>query len=202
MSNPNKYLKSPPDLIEPGLAKLVDLFVRMEKAYTAAADAYGFKCIGCEDNCCLTRFYHHTLLEYLYLYRGYARLPAKSRDQLQQEAARVIQEQVDEPDLRSMCPLNENGLCGLYAYRPMICRLHGIPNEMRRPGGVPVRGPGCGDFDRQCGGKPYIIFDRTPLYMEMASSEKELRDRLGATQKIKMTVAEMIVSFLETGVKN
>ena len=118
---------------------------------------------------------------------------------LRQRAVRVNQEieQVDTlgEQVRVMCPLNEKGLCGLYQYRPMICRLHGIPTEIKRPGGVPARGPGCGDFDRQCGHKQYILFDRTPFYMEMAGNEKEIRGRLGFTEKIKMTVARMIVSF-------
>jgi hypothetical protein len=47
-----------------------DLFDEMDQAYTVVAGQYGFQCNGCADNCCLTRFYHHTLLEYLYLVEG------------------------------------------------------------------------------------------------------------------------------------
>jgi len=199
MTDPSVYINSPRDILEPCLEKLAELFLWMEAAYVEVAARYGFQCAGCEDNCCLTRFYHHTLLEYLYLHRGYSKLSEKERVRLRQRAVRVNRE-IEQADtlgepIRVMCPLNEKGLCGLYQYRPMICRLHGIPNEMKRSGAVPVRGPGCGDFDRQCGHKQYIPFDRTPLYMEMAANEKEIRSKLGFTEKIKMTVARMIVSF-------
>jgi Fe-S-cluster containining protein len=199
MTDPSVYINFPRDILEPCLENLADLFLRMETAYAEVAARYGFQCAGCEDNCCLTRFYHHTLLEYLYLYRGYSKLSEKERVRLRQRAVRVNRE-IEQADtlgeqVRVMCPLNEKGLCGRYQYRPMICRLHGIPNEMKRPGGVPVRGPGCGDFDRQCGPRQYIPFDRTPFYMEMAVNEKEIRGKLGFTEKIKMTVARMIVNF-------
>lgn len=171
----------------------------MENAYEAVADAYGFKCAGCEDNCCLTRFYHHTLVEYLYLYLGYSKLSGDEQARLKQAADRVSRETTaaderGEP-ARSMCPLNIEGRCTLYRYRPMICRLHGIPNEIQRPGGSPVRGPGCGDFDRQCGHQSYIPFDRTPLYREMARCEQALREKLDFREKIRLTVAQMISEF-------
>jgi len=193
------FLDAPPKILKPHLDKLADLFSRMEKAYEAVADAYGFKCTGCEDNCCRTRFYHHTLLEYLYLYQGYAQLSDNARAALQQAAARVNREMAQADSrgkpVRSMCPLNVAGRCTLYRYRPMICRLHGIPSEMGRPGGFPIRGPGCGDFDRQCGNRPYLPFDRTPLYAEMAREEKSLREKVDFREKTRLTVAQMIAGF-------
>lgn len=200
-ADPSKYLDTLPEVTKPSLENLADLFSRMEKSYTAVADAYGFKCSGCADNCCLTRFYHHTLLEFLYLHSGYSKLPEKERAQLRQRAARVNQaiERADArgETIRVMCPLNLEGLCTLYSYRPMICRLHGIPNQMTRPGGSPVRGPGCGDFDRQCGHQRYLPFDRTPIYAEMAVNEKALRSKLGFNAKIKMTIARIIAGFTD-----
>jgi len=199
LADPSTYLNTPPEILKPHLENLADLFNRMETAYAAVADAYGFACSGCEDNCCLTRFYHHTLVEYLYLYQGYSKLPGDERTRLQQAADRVNREMTRADDrgepARSMCPLNLEGRCTLYGYRPMICRLHGIPNEMRRPGGSPVRGPGCGDFDRQCGHHPYIPFDRTPLYVEMARCEQALREQVDYREKIRLTVAQMVAGF-------
>lgn len=203
MTDPSTYLNTPLDKLKPHLESLADLFERMEKAYAAVADAYGFACAGCEDNCCLTRFYHHTLVEYLYLYQGYSKLPGDERARLQQAADRVNREmtRVDErgKPARSMCPLNLDGRCTLYRYRPMICRLHGIPSETKHPGGSPVRGPGCGDFDRQCGHRPYIRFDRTPLYREMARCEQVLRAQVGCREKIRLTVAQMVAGFPPEG---
>jgi len=196
---PADYLNTPAQTLEPHLEKLADLFRRMEQAYDAAAAEYGFQCEGCEDNCCLTLFFHHTLLEYLYLYQGYAQLPAEERRRLQQAAGQVNRslakaEKAGE-SIRVMCPLNEDDRCTLYPYRPMICRLHGIPHEIRRPGGQATRGVGCGDFDRQCGDRLYIPFDRTPLYLEMAAMEKKLREELNYKEKARLTVAQIIAGF-------
>jgi len=193
------HLIAPPKTLEPHLENLADLFRRMEQAYDKVAAEYGFQCQGCEDNCCLTLFFHHTLLEYIYLYQGYVQLPACERGRLRKAAIKVNQEQeraqAHGETARSMCPLNRDGRCTLYRYRPMICRLHGIPNEIRRPGGSPTRGPGCGDFDRQCADHPYIPFDRTPLYMEMAQLEKTLREALNYKEKTRLSVAQMIAGF-------
>ena len=97
--------------------------------------------------------------------------------------------------VRVMCPLNENSACLIYDYRPMICRLHGIPHELRKPGQKPVYGPGCDLFAERCGKSPYIPFDRTPFYQEMAGLEQVFRQALGRNDKIKMTIAKMLLQL-------
>ncbi len=96
--------------------------------------------------------------------------------------------------VRLMCPVNVDGLCLIYAYRPMICRLHGIPHELTSPGQRVLKASGCGTFIRTCHVKKCYKFDRTPFYLEMASLEKELKQSVGRMEKIKMTVAEIITS--------
>ena len=44
----------------------------------------------------------------------------------------------------------------------------------------------------------YYPFDRTPLYMEMAALEKQFKAESGINQKVKMTIAEMIMTYHET----
>lgn len=178
------------------LDRLRRIFERMDGAYAEAAGQYGFDCKGCEENCCLTRFYHHTLLEYLYIKEGFEALDPDARELASERAGHVIRETA-EVDARGetpriMCPLNENGRCILYGRRPMICRLHGIPHELRRPGFDAVRAPGCDAFTDECGSQAYITFDRTPFYKEIAMLEQELRKESGVKEKIKMTVAEII----------
>lgn len=178
------------------MEKMRQLFAQMDQAYEAAAQAHGFECQGCRDNCCLTRFYHYTLAEYLYLHAGLKTLPTVLMSQIREQAAEAIQKMNDADQrrqpVRFMCPLNQKQRCILYAYRPMICRLHGIPHLLRRPDGRRQIGPGCDDFDRQCGPCDQPILDRTPLYTALAALERELRQAMGFTQKIKMTIAEMI----------
>ncbi|MCU0590907.1 MAG: hypothetical protein MUC57_05475 [Desulfobacterales bacterium] len=99
-------------------------------------------------------------------------------------------------DTKPMCPLNEAGRCGVYAHRPMICRLHGIPHELHPPGRAPQApqlGPGCAEFHRLCGRAVYHPFDRTPLYAELARLESEFQQALGPRRKIRMTIAEMLL---------
>jgi hypothetical protein len=126
--------------------------------------------------------------------------PQRQRIRDRADAAARQMETLERQGLpvRVMCPLNEQGRCTLYAHRPMICRLHGIPNAMRRPDGRILNGPGCDDYYRQCGPEGGDPLNRTPLYSAMADLERRLRDRLGFNGKIKLTVARMILKDSET----
>ena len=171
----------------------------MDRKYNEAGDYYGFNCNGCEDNCCATRFYHHTLLEVLYILKGFNSLEKAKQIKIKHQALDVSKKIIEADEkgmaVRLMCPLNFDGLCILYNHRPMICRLHGIPSELHSPGQQITYSPGCNSFSKQCNEKGYIKFDRTPFYVEMAELEKKLKLAVGMTRKIKMTVAQMLVAF-------
>jgi len=171
----------------------------MDKKYQEAADCYNFHCTGCEDNCCFTRFYHYTFLEYLNIMAGYHTLVNEKKVKVKYKALEVCRKtrEADEKGapVRLMCPLNVNNLCLIYTYRPMICRLHGIPHVLQRPGQGLLYAEGCEIFTEQCQGKERFKFDRTPFYIEMAELEKELKQAFGMTQKIKKTVAQMLTTF-------
>ena len=49
---------------------LIEIYAAMDHAYSVIADQLGFVCSGCEENCCRSRFYHYTYLEYFYLLEG------------------------------------------------------------------------------------------------------------------------------------
>jgi Fe-S-cluster containining protein len=173
------------------------LFQRMDQAYDHRAGQSGFVCNGCRSNCCLTLFYHHTLIEVLSIHTGLRALPADRRRRIRAAAESAKTKMTDlqrrQEPISVMCPLNEKERCVLYEQRPMICRLHGIPHVLRRPDGRTRTGPGCDDFYRQCGRGAVTPLDRTPLYRAMADLEHRLREKLNYHQKIKMTVAEIIV---------
>lgn len=183
----------------PFLADLEKKFADMDAAYENAAGRYGFHCRGCEDSCCLTRFYHHTWAEYLYLREGFSKLAPERQNALKKQAETAIRDtsaaEKENRLIRVMCPLNEDDLCSLYRFRPMICRLHGIAHELHPPGRNTVYGPGCDTFTKQTAGKNCIRFDRTRFYTEMARLESGLKQCLGIRDKIRMTVAEMIKDF-------
>jgi len=192
---PERYQNACPSFLK----KLSKIYAAMDLKYTEAAEYYGFHCEGCEDSCCFTRFYHHTLLEYLYIYEGFKTLDQKTQTKIIQTASDVCREialaDKKGQSLRLICPLNLDGLCLLYAFRPMICRLHGIPHELHPAGAGVVHHPGCDAFTVQCGEKTYFKFDRTPIFIEMAGLEKDIRQATAMTQKIKMTIAEMVKTF-------
>ena len=58
----------------------------MDRKYNEAGDYYGFNCNGCEDNCCATRFYHHTLLEVLYILNGFNSLEKAKQIKIKRQA--------------------------------------------------------------------------------------------------------------------
>jgi len=177
--------------------EIVRLFGQMDAAYDRAANKAGFICNGCDDNCCRTRFYHHTLVELLYFQSGLAAMPLSRQQRIRDRARDAVRRmealESDGRPVRVMCPLNEEGRCALYAHRPMICRLHGIPNVLRRPDGRVLQGPGCDDYYLQCGPTSGEPLNRTPLYTAMADLERRLRSRLEFSGKIRLTVARMIL---------
>ncbi len=173
------------------------LYRDMDQSYQQAARAYGFFCTGCKTSCCETRFYHHTLAEYSYLRKGLLLLPHSRQETILEQAGNVLDAYTcadeQQKTIRISCPLCENGQCVIYSYRPMICRLHGIPHEFETHPGKSVHGPGCHMFTQQCADKGYITFDRTPFYRQLAALEQGLRKSVGVYDKFKMTIAEMLI---------
>ncbi|MFZ0242529.1 MAG: hypothetical protein WAL90_12860 [Desulfobacterales bacterium] len=188
----------PPERCGRYLRRLERVFAAMDQAYKSAADRYGFECNGCGENCCRTLFYHHTMIEFLYFSAGFrslereVRLALSARAEAFGQAVRATVKNGSFP--RHMCPVNEADRCRLYAFRPMICRLHGIPSDLQRPDGETLQTPGCAVFADSCGHLAQVVFDRTPFYRELAGIEQDLRRDVPPVGKIKMTVAEMILA--------
>ncbi len=178
------------------LKPLAALYDDMDKIWNKIAADHHFNCTGCEDNCCKSLFFHHTYIEKAYLLHGFNALDSNKKQKILGRAAnyckRTFPQSLEIKTLKIYCPVNENGRCTLYKYRPMICRLHGLPHELKKPGFDPIKGTGCdaGLFDD----KTYIKFDRTPFYQQMAQIEIAFRQNLNKTGKIKETIAQMLVS--------
>jgi Fe-S-cluster containining protein len=175
---------------------LMNLYKDMDDTWNKVALQYDFKCDGCEDNCCKSLFFHHSFIEKAYLLYGLSLLDTDKKKTIISRAQnyykKTFSQDFEIKSLKIMCPLNEKGRCLLYLYRPMICRLHGLPHELCRPGFQPVRADGCnaGNFSN----KPYIKFDRTLFYQEMAQIEMAFRQNFNKSGKLKETVAQMIIS--------
>lgn len=177
--------------------RLATLYACMDKAWETAAAHYGFVCKGCADNCCATEFYHYTYIEKHYLISGLKTLTLSDVETIKGKAktactARDEAKPAERP-IRVMCPLNSSGLCQLYKFRPMICRLHGIPHELKKPGTPPVRHQGCPDGTPLFKARAYYKFDRTPLYSELAKIEMEYRRSTGNQTRMRQSIAEMLI---------
>jgi Fe-S-cluster containining protein len=186
-----------PDNIAPLLERLKFIFAGMDAAYDTAAAHYGFSCSGCEDNCCTQRFFHYTLAEYFYLAEGVKALDGGRRAEAllrAGEAAAAYEGEVQRGELLPiMCPLNFEGLCSVYEFRPMICRAHGLPHKFKRHDGAYQEGGGCHRFTAEV--IPDVRIDRTEFYRELAALEKEFRQGLGVAGKYRRTTAQMLMEM-------
>ncbi len=179
--------------------ELERIYAEMEAEYNRVASAIGLSCSGCRDNCCRSYFRHHTYVEWAYLWHGLEQLEPDhlntflERAREYTEIARHRLERKEPP--RIMCPLNDNGWCAVYSHRMMICRLHGVPNQVRLPDGRVKTFPGCHvshELTRDMDRIPFL--DRTPLYTRLAALENRfLGNRRKSLPKVDMTLAEMIL---------
>lgn len=185
--------------IEP-LQALAALYAEMEAAYDQVATLLDFSCQGCTDNCCDSYFQHHTYIEWAFLREGLRALPAE-RQSAYQRRARLALDQYQEALAQGhrpqvMCPINDNGRCGLYQHRLLICRLHGVPASLTNPHGQEHRFPGCFRCQEVTAGRPNVTtMDRTRFFKSMVGLEQAF---LGGRSlpRLKMTLAEMLVSEL------
>lgn len=187
--------------------QMADLYKDMEENYDQIAAKLDFSCQGCLDNCCDSHFLHHTYSEWAYLWEGLDQLPEDKLHRYQERAQQYIMEADkamatgQRPQI--MCPLNDDGLCGVYSHRLMICRMHGIPSAMTRPDGKKIEFPGCFRCQEIIEGKDDIPqLDRTGLYQRLVEIELAwLGDRRRVLPKVKKTIADMIIQgcppFLE-----
>ncbi|MFP4070491.1 MAG: hypothetical protein ACLFTB_00435 [Desulfovibrionales bacterium] len=180
--------------------KTAALYSAMQEQYGQCAETIGLTCSGCADNCCTSFFQHHTYVEWAYLFKGLSMLPEERQRTILHRAkeyvsqARMVIAQGGRPKI--MCPLNEAGLCSLYEYRLMICRLHGVPNLLRMPDGTRRDFPGCVRAQAITASRGAgVALDRTDLYRRLALIEMQLLgSRKGKLPRVNLTLAEMLVS--------
>jgi hypothetical protein len=180
--------------------KLASLYADMQSSYSAHAQALGLSCDGCPQNCCTSFFQHHTRIEWAYLLHGLGELP-QGRRAVYEERARVYVRDATAALSRGerpaiMCPLNDDGRCGVYAHRLMICRLHGVPNRLRYPDGRSVDFPGCFRSQELCAeADSFPVLDRTALYTRLMELEVQFVGprQIRALPRVDLTLAEMIV---------
>jgi len=170
----------------------------LDSRYAELASGYnGFGCGGCDDLCCNGVFVHFTLIEHFYLAEGFRKLPPGKREDLLRRARQYNEaySRVSSPEakFRMPCPLNEDPLCLFYQYRPVLCRVYGLPGRLRAAGGRIQEFKGCWRFEKDRGSGKREYLDRTPYYSRLANLEKELREKLVYFQRYRKTVAQMLL---------
>ena len=187
-------------ILQPELAaKIADLYSRMEQAYDLVARQLDFTCDGCPDNCCDSYFLHHTYVEWGYLWVGLLELAPERRKGIETRAAEygAASERAlarnERPQV--MCPLNEEGRCGLYLHRLMICRMHGVPSSLTFPNGQSKKFPGCFRCQEIVGDRQAVpMVERASLFRELVALEQELLGaQHGQLPKVNKTIADMIL---------
>jgi len=184
--------------IAPYFERLAEVYSEIDAEYDRVAKEYdNFSCQGCEDNCCVTVFYHYTLIESLYFMEGFEALPEEKKKESIGRAEEYVKELGNHPfaetGLSIMCPVNYDGLCAVYEHRPMICRIHGLPGVLHSPQKGTQKWEGCDRFKKLHGGNITHEVDRTAFYTRIAFIERDLRQEMVFMQKYKKTIAEMIV---------
>jgi len=175
------------------------LYSEMEEAYNRVAAKISLSCRGCRDNCCASYFQHHTYIEWAYLWKGIRSGSDEKQRKFVKRAGEYVREsrallaQGLSPSI--MCPLNDQGLCELYEYRLMICRMHGVPNSFLRPDGKKLHFPGCFRSQELCSHLEEVpVLDRTGFYRDLASLEMDfVGPKIRALPKVDLTLSEMLV---------
>jgi Fe-S-cluster containining protein len=179
--------------------KLSRLYSEMEETYNRTAGKIGLSCQGCPDTCCTSHFQHPTIREWAYLWKGIGARPDEKQREFMNRAGEYVRQsrallaQGLRP--RIMCPLNDKGLCQLYEYRLMVCRMHGVPNSFVRPDGKRLSFPGCFRCQELYSHfKEVPVLDRTGFYRDLASLELAfVGPRIKTLPRVNLTLAEMLV---------
>ncbi len=135
------------EMYEALVAKVDAAFERVKAAYPDEV-----RCrLGCSD-CCLALF-DLSLIESIYIHTRFSETLTEAQQaalldkanrvdrqlaRIKRDAAKAVAEGENETtvlerlgEMRVACPLlNDEGQCALYAYRPITCRLYGIPTAI------------------------------------------------------------------------
>jgi hypothetical protein len=186
--------------LTPFLDQLTEIFSSIDKEYKDMQGVYGnFSCAGCEDNCCATVFNHYTLIEDFIVSEGLGLLnPNQLEQAVKRSEAYCIELEKNRGNIESlkiMCPLNFDGMCGIYSNRPLICRIHGLPARLNSPIKGMQTWAGCKRFQQLYPEINSDVIDRTKYYTLIATLEGKMRKLFSYTQKHKKTIAEMVMDF-------
>lgn len=176
--------------------RLAELFDKVDAFFGRTAARFpgphGVTChAGCDD-CCRRRF-SVTAIEAEVIAEGLASLPAGAREAL---AARATG---GDP---GVCPaLEADGRCAIYAFRPVICRTHGLPIRFAPPRGsvgnpraLPMVDACPKNFDgRDLASLPAdAVLDQTTLSTVLGALDNARATEAGRPRGVRVAIATLL----------
>lgn len=142
---------------------------------------------GCAD-CCRSRF-SVTLVEAVRIAEGLAGLPADVRARLRERA--------DQGDPGVCAALEPDGRCAIYAWRPLICRSHGVPIRQREADGearLPVIDVCPKNFRGVvlAGLETGVVLDQATVSTVLGAIDAALADESGVPRGTRIELAELV----------
>jgi hypothetical protein len=176
--------------LEAAMPALKALYSRADLGYEAHMREHGLSCGSCfEAPCCRVDLRLHTYLEKYYLLQGFGSLEAGVRDGVVALCVRGASAEGEN----EFCVMRGPGVCLIYPWRPLICRLAGPAHSFQGPRGGSVRGDGCPQLLRDPGRDTPPRMDRTPYYRDMSLLELNLVNEFGA-RSTAVTIAGTVLA--------
>lgn len=185
------------------IPRLTELYRQIDDQYREIAETIGLTCVGCDGvRCCTVDLMLHTFMEMHYVRRGFDTLDSElQREVLIRSRAMKAAKDADpygEAYRNAVCALNVEGRCVLYEYRPMICRLAGIPHIIVRPDGKRLESGGCSQYTEQISqAHSDVRIDRTHYYRAMAEMEMDMVTS-SRRRTVPRTLAETLAEISES----
>ena len=181
---------------------------KADQAFQEMQQKYG-ECIRCERHCsdCCHAVFGLFIIEAAYLKQNFdhlgkeeiktALLRCNEADRTQKQLEKMLQSYRDDPNMqvyamareRIRCPLLDDNLdCILHPFRPITCRVYGIPTKIQGKARV------CGQSGFKKG-VHYPAFDLDGVYRDLYNLSKELLKNSGI---IDLEKASLLVSVSKT----
>lgn len=190
------------------------LISRADQAFRRMAADFP-QCIRCERRCsdCCHAVFGLFLIEAVFLKADFDRLEttekasalsrARAADEAFDELGRSLEVFEDDPQMRAYsmararirCPLlNDDNECILYPYRPITCRVYGIPTMVQ---GVP-RVCGKSGFSKEM---DYPVFNLDGIHRELHQLSTELVECAGGEDPEKASFLISVAKVIQTPVE-
>lgn len=191
-----------------------NLVATADQSFRDMADEFA-ECIQCEPHCadCCHAVFGLFLIEAVFLKRDFDQLNEEEReaalqrgrdaDKALEKLQKILKAFEDDPEMRNYslgkarirCPLlNNHNECVLYPYRPITCRVYGIPTRVQ---GVP-RVCGKANFKKE---QTYPVFDLDGVHRELHQLSKELLERAGEKNSERASFLLSVSKVIKTPVE-